>query len=209
MFTPLYKSNIDNFEVLLTFASDNKYDDLKYTIDTYGYKKYELNQVMDKNKNNMLHFAVLNNNPMMVDFLLEKGVESNQTNKFNVSPWKLAISLQYQNVIDKFVKYKCACGEKIRELNYNISMLESKLKNQQNLENTLTTLNRNNVQLSSENKYLQQRYDIANDENRTLRTENTNLKQTNKRLRDECDDLINKNKKLKTSVDTLIANNRK
>jgi ankyrin repeat protein len=214
-------------EKIIGLVLDNLFYDMKTYVETRAYTAKELNGMIDSNHNNLLHLATLNDNFLMVAYLLELGIDSNKLNKFKKTPWDIAVMNRNDQVLNKYIEYRgkklCICSSKIellntkvknmtynhekiidsnKELSYHVSMLESKVKDNKKLEIDLSNVRQSNQTLSSELKYTQSKYS-------NISAENDNLRLFNKRLRDENDDLIDKNKKLKTSVETLMANSRK
>ena len=71
------KSFSDSQELINLVSSKNFncVDDLITFIELRNYNSRQLNLIVDSYDNNLLHLAVMNSNPRMTEYLLEKGLD--------------------------------------------------------------------------------------------------------------------------------------
>lgn len=144
----------------------NKHPNLMIDLDNYG--------------NSLLHVATRINDHKVVEFLLKKGAEMNNMNKFGETPWTICIGNRDIEMIDIYLHY----------------ITELKLLEQKN------NSNRKIKELKEQILELLQSHD-------KLRNKYNTLLVSNKRLRQENNDLYEKNNKLKISVNSLLNANSK
>lgn len=208
-----YRKNVNDSQELINLVSSNSsncLNKIKNLIESKNYNSTELNMIEDSYQSNLLYLAVMNLNVEVVEYLLEKGLNASKKNKFNFTPWNIALTLNNNEIIEKFVLFRIKTENndmiKVRDLtnvNDTLKMHNQNLINScKDLTNENLTkkieiekLKTNNIELTTSNKRLISELTYFESDNKKLKTENTTLKE--------------KNEKLKKSVDNLINNARK
>jgi len=146
----------------------------------------ELNEVADQYNNRLLHLAVKKSSHELVQILLDKNVLSEVYNKFDETPWMLAVISRNNSIIEKFVNHK------IDAMKSRLEELESELSSNKGLSSSLY-----------------EEIDKLKLEIREKNSELLELRRETKRLRSDKDELTESNKKLRLSVQTLMEASRK
>ena len=189
-----YLSKSESSDILYNISIDNL-NELKTLIN-----QGNVNNVIDtKNGYTALHYAIKFNHDKIIDFLLNMG--ANPTIKTCDKQDSFDLSLRYQS---KYV------------INYEIN--DKKTINNE-LQKTVSSLERKITNLETNNKYLLKSVDDANlkitilkDDVSSLKKENTNLKSTITKINNDNDSLKNskikfENEKNILSHELKIANN--
>ncbi len=198
--------NMFDSKSLVRMASDGNLTDLKFTLSKYNFTCSYINSFKDNNNNNLLHLATQCENAEMVKYLLNIGVSHIALNKFNKSPWDLAVMIRNKEVINEYVTFmgKKSCDH-LSELSClrkdNLALKESlAIEQKLNKDNSvrINLLGNAHIELNSLRK-----------KNTELVEENTALRVSLKRSRDDNEELQQSNKKLKLSVQTLMESTKK
>lgn len=178
-------------EVLLSVINE----DTNKIKDKINNSTYDVANIYDECGNNLLHLAVFKLNTTIVELLLSKNLNINEKNKFNMTPWDIALTNRDKNIIDKFIEHKTK-NDKIFKLTASI-VTENK-----DLKQKLQSVDYAKDELK--NEFINIERDLKKCESEVVI-----LRSSNKRLREENDDLTESNKKLKMSVQALIISNKK
>jgi len=213
---------------LLDLVVSDNLSELQSILSKSSYTPTVLNQRVDNYSNNLLHLAVMNSNSQIVKLLLEKGLDQTHKNKWNQTPWDLAIQMHNKSVIQAFVDNNILRAQNsFIKLDYNPASEYNQLKDKLNYANQkidiLSTSYRDHLTCLSKTEQV----DLINFKSRhsdcmNFITDYQNLKSTNKiletdnkehiiskkRLRDESDNLIRENQQLKSQSDNLIKENK-
>lgn len=106
-FVSIYINFSKNFSMLnkigktpIMLALENKHYELIFFL--INHKYFDINDIVDKNKNRLLHYACMLNMDVMINYLLSiKNIDINVTNKFNKKPIFYAYNLDNKYAYEK------------------------------------------------------------------------------------------------------------
>lgn len=164
---------------------------------------YEVNNMRDEYNNNLLHIGIAAENPHIIKYLIEKGINKHQENIHKLSSWHLAIRSHNQTIIQFFIDNHLNI---IDELKKDLDLVKKTeieyklLNNKLQQSNNDLIFKKNAISLSEE---------LLKNENVLLRGQNKRLREENVVVLNENNKLMEDNKKLKTSVSSLIQTKKK
>jgi ankyrin repeat protein len=199
---------------IFTDAINGSTNKIKIYINKYNYFDINSSAEYDTFKLTLLHIATETNNEELVRFLLSKGADFNQKNRYDKTPWDIAILHGNQKIIDLYLlKKEEGKNKELEKLKGDNVFYNTRFQTQRKRVQTLESIN---TELTDANKNLSVRLRKETDNFKREKRKCTVLenslsveRKSKKGLEIENSELSTKNKKLKTAVENLSNSLRK